>query len=196
MLALTLGAMVSPSASCHCPPLCSAGSSPWLATASAEWRTCSPCDTCASWTCPTTESRCWTQVGGRNGSGRGLGLPERCLGYQGNASRPLIQALPEPLTLRSQPEPQQSHPGAGLPVMLGRDTRGARWPGLSCPFCWQTPGVCFHLVSCFSSTFQAAPSRLGVFNLEQSCSSPDNPSCIFQPAPPVGDFWQKRKGQG
>lgn len=98
------------------PFLCSAGSSPWLETASAEWRTCRPCDTCVSWTCPTTRYRHWTQVGGRNGSGRGLGLPDKCLEYRRNAGRPLLQALPGPLTLRSQPEPQQSHPGAGLRV--------------------------------------------------------------------------------
>ncbi|XP_032567238.1 leucine-rich repeat-containing protein 46 isoform X1 [Chiroxiphia lanceolata] len=59
-----LGAVTSPS---H-PPLCSPGSSAWLETASRGWRTCSPCLTSVPWTCPTTSSRSWTQVGSRKGS--------------------------------------------------------------------------------------------------------------------------------
>lgn len=79
--------------------------------------------------------------------------------------------------------------------MFQHDNRGPLWPGLSHPFCWQTPGVCFHLVSCFGRTLQWLRSDLGISSSWQSCCSPDKPSCIFQLAPPVGDFWQKREGQ-
>ena len=78
-----------------------------------------------------------------------------------------------------------SRPTLGLACVSQRDTRGARWPGLSCPFCRRTPDVCFHLGS----------RQLGGFSLEQSCSHPDSPSRTLQPAPPVGEFWQQREGQ-